>query len=147
MTIFRRRRDAPQAEPHSSPFAFDPRAPERHGALGEERYGHQGFREALDHYGRAIDMMQSLYISESMRNRQPGVADAWIIDGYTSSLGATLAMDRTADVTESVRSVTGLLRSIVTACERVGVPSTLYRDGLESIGEYASHVNVDDVFW
>lgn len=152
MSLFRRRTagrssESPPAPTGESPFSFDPRAPEIHAERGKERYGNQDFPAAVGHFEKAIDMLHTLYLFEEMRNRQPSSADAWIVDGYTSSLGAALAMDASADVGESVRTVTHRLRTISTAAHRVGASSTLYRDALAGIARCAPHVDVNDVLW
>jgi hypothetical protein len=130
-----------------SPFTFDARAPETLAERAQLAYGSQNFSGAMHDYEKAIDLLHTLYLFENMRQRQPSPADAWIVDGYTSALGATLAMDSTAGVTESVRTVTHRLRTITTAADRVGLPSHIYRQGLDQMASYAPHVNVDDVYW
>lgn len=115
------------------------------GQGGQECYGYGDFGTALFFYQKSIDVLHTNYLVLQMRNRQPSPADAWIVDGYTSSLGASLAMHRAAPVDGSVREVTHRLRTIATACEQVGLPSQLYREALKLMAQYAPHVKLDDV--
>lgn len=112
---------------------------------GQKRYGYGDFGTALFFYQKSIDVLHTNYTFLQMRNRQPSPADVWIVNGYTSSLGASLAMHPTAPVDESVREVTHRLRTIATACEQVGLPSQLYREALKLIAQYAPHVRLDDI--
>lgn len=147
MPLFGRRKPPPPAPSSGSPFTFDPNGPEEIAKVAENLYGHQRFSEAIVQSERAIDLLHTLYLFEKMRQRQPSPADSWIVDGYTSALGATLAMDKSADVTESVRTTTHRLRTIMSATERVGIPANIYRDALTTMRSYAGHVNVDDILW
>lgn len=116
------------------------------GQGGRERYDYGDFGTALFFYQKSIDVLHSNYLFGQMRNRQPSPTDdAWIMNGYTSSLGASLAMHPVAPVDESVREVTHRLRTIATACEQVGLPSQLYREALKLMSQYAPHVRLDDV--
>jgi len=115
------------------------------GQGGKECYGYSDFGTALFFYQKSIDVLHSMYLFGQMRNRQPSPADAWIVNGYTSSLGASLAMHPAAPVNESVREVTHRLRTIASACEQVGLPSQLYREALKLMAQYAPHVKLDDV--
>lgn len=115
------------------------------GEGGRERYGHGDFGTALFFYQKSIDMLHTNYLFNQMRSRQPSAADAWIVDGYTSALGASLAKHPAAPVDSSVREASLRLRTIASACERVGLPSQLYRDALDQIAIYAPHVKLDDV--
>jgi hypothetical protein len=112
---------------------------------GQERYGYGDFGTALFFYQKSIDMLHTNYLFGQMRNRQPSAADAWIVDGYTSALGASLAMHPTAPIDSSVQEVTHRLRTIATVCEQVGLPSQLYRGALKQMAQYAPHVKLDDV--
>ena len=143
MSLFRKKKP----QPSGSPFTFSPTGPDEMAKAADNLYGNQRFAEALDQFARAIDMLHTLYLFENMRQRQPSPADAWIVDGYTSSLGATLAIDRSTDVEESVRTTTHRLRTITTAAERVGLPAQLYREALDMMRGYAGHVDVDDILW
>jgi hypothetical protein len=67
------------------------------------------------------------------------------MNGYTSSLGASLAMHPAAPVDGSVREVTYRLCTIATACEQVGLPHQLYREKLMRMAQYAPHVKLDDI--
>jgi len=115
------------------------------GRGGQERYGYGDFGTALFFYQKSIDVLHTNYLFGQMRNRQPSPDDAWIVDGYTRSLGASLAMHPAAPIDSSVREVTHRLRTIATACERVGLPSQLYREALQLMAQYAPHVKLDDV--
>ena len=115
------------------------------GQGGQERYGYGDVGTALFFYQKSIDVLHTNYLFLQMSKRQPSPADAWIVNGYTSSLGASLAMHPTAPVDDSVREVTHRLRTIAAACDQVGLPSQLYREGLRLIAQYAPHVNLDDV--
>ena len=115
------------------------------GQGGQERYGYGDFGTALFFYQKSIDVLHTNYLFGQMRSRQPSPADAWIVDGYTSSLGASLAMHPAAPIDESVREVTHRLRTIATACEQVGLPSQLYREALKLMSQYAPHVKLDGV--
>lgn len=149
MPLFRRResRSTTDSSGLGAPFSFDPKGPDSIASHAQDLYGHQHFAEALEEFGRAVDLLQTLYVFEKMRQRQPSAADTWIIDGYTSALGATLAVNAQADVTESVRTTTHRLRTISTAAQRVGAPAQLYLDGLDLMRQYAPRVNVDDILW
>lgn len=129
------------------PFTIDPGGPERRGEQARASYGHANFAEALTQYESAIEALHDLYLFENMRQRQPSPADAWIVDGYTSSLGAALSMNPNLDVTESVRTVTHRLRTITTTCRRVGSPDATYTGALDLMAQYAPHVNIDDILW
>lgn len=130
-----------------SPFTIDPGGPERRGEQARSSYGHANFADALGQYESAIEALHDLYLIENMRQRQPGPADAWIVDGYTSSLGAALSTNPNLDVTESVRTVTHRLRTIASKCRAVGSPEVLYMGALQQMATYAPHVNVDDILW
>jgi hypothetical protein len=98
-------------------------------------------------YAKSIDMLHSAYGFGAMAQRQPSPADMSIVDGYTASLGAGLRLHPDAPVRDCVREVTHRLRSISSECDRVGLPSNLYRAALETMASAAPHVAVDDVFW
>ncbi len=115
------------------------------GEGGQECYGYGDFGTALFFYQKSIDVLHTNYTFLQMRNRRPSLADAWIVNGYTSSLGASLEMHPAAPVDESVREVTHRLRTIATACEQVGLLSELYREALKLMAQYAPHVKLDDV--
>ncbi len=112
---------------------------------GVDRYGHGDFGAALFFFQKSIDMLHSQYLFGQMRSRQPSPADAWIVDGYTSALGASLQLHPAAPVDVSVREVTHRLRTIATECERMGLPAQLYRGALALMAVYAPHVKLDDV--
>lgn len=112
---------------------------------GRVHYGYGDFGTALFFYQKSVDVLHTNYVILQMRSRQPSPADKWIVDGYTSALGASLQLHPVAPVASSVREVTHRLRTIATACEQVGLPSQLYRGALDFMAVYAPHVKLDDV--
>ena len=52
-----------------------------------------------------------------------------------------------ATVAGSVREVTHRLRTISSACNRVGIPGQLYMNALDTIGRETPHVDVTDIYW
>jgi hypothetical protein len=117
------------------------------GRGGQDRLEHRDFGTALFFFQKSIDMLHTNYIFADMKSRRPSAADAWIVDGYTSALAASLSQHPNAPVRDSVREVTHRLRTITSTCERVGLPPNLYREGLAQIALSAPAVNVDDIFW
>lgn len=122
-------------------------SPETMSRGGEEHYQLSDYGTAMFFYAKSIDMLHTAYGFSQMAQRRPSVADLEIITGYTNSLAQALRLHPQAPVAGSVREVTHRLRSISSECDRAGLPSTAYRDGLESIAEHAPHVPVDDVYW
>lgn len=122
-------------------------SPETMARGGEEHYGLSDFGTAMFFYAKSIDMLHTAYGFAHMAQRQPSPADLAIVDGYTASLGVSLQLHPDAPVAACVREVTHRLRSISSECDRVGLPSDLYRGGLKSMAQSAPHVPVDDVFW
>ena len=114
---------------------------------GSERYNNQDFGTALFFFRKSIDMLHTNYLFLDMKNRQPSPSDAWIIDGFTNSLSASLSLHPGAPVDESVREVTHRLRTITSACTRVGAPPVLYQNALDLMASTAPNVNVEDIFW
>lgn len=112
---------------------------------GKLCYGYGDFGTALFFYQKSIDMLHTNYLFNQMRSRQPPAADNWVVEGYTNSLGASLAKLQAAPVDNSVREVTHRLRTIAAACEQVGLPSELYRGALKQMAIVAPHVKLDDV--
>lgn len=108
-------------------------SPDTMAAPGKEHYNNQNFGVAMLFFGKAIDMLQTAYCYSEMQQRQPSPADAWIINGYVSAIGASLSMHAQAAVGESARYTANMLKSIADACDRVGAPSTLYRDAGDAI--------------
>jgi hypothetical protein len=92
-------------------------------------------------------MLHTNYLFMEMKSRQPSPADAWIVDGYLKSLGVSLSMHPEAPVADSVREITHRLRTIASACQRVGIADQLYMNALDTVGRDAAHVNVDDIYW
>lgn len=120
-------------------------SPETMARGGEERYRLYDYGTAMFFYAKSIDMLHTAF--SHMAQRQPSPADLPIVDGFASSLGLALHAHPQAPVADSVREVTHRLRSISSECDRVGIPSQLYRNGLDSLSQTAPHVPVDDIFW
>jgi hypothetical protein len=108
-------------------------SPESMAEPAKKHYGHQNFGVAMFFYGKSIDMLQTAYGFSGMADRQPSPADAWIVDGYVSSIGAGLAMHPNAPVAESATTTIGLLQDIAAECERVGAPHQLYSNAAEQV--------------
>ena len=121
--------------------------PESLAELAKEQYNHQGFGCAALLFGRAIDRLHTLYCIDNFQNRQPSPADAWMVDGYSSAIGASHALYPRAPIDGSVREATHRLRTIASACERVGASGQLYLDALASLGINAPDVKIDDILW
>lgn len=121
--------------------------PETMASGGQEHYQHGDYGTAMLFYAKSIDMLHTAYGFAAMAQRQPSPADIAIVDGYTAALGVALRLHPDAPVDECVREVTHRLRSISSECDRVGVPSNLYRAALETMASLAPHVRVDDIFW
>lgn len=122
-------------------------SPETFSAAGRIHYDQQNFGVALMFFGKAIDLLQTMYVFGQMASRQPSPRDLTITSGFVSSLGATIALHPSAPVDESVRSATGMLRSICSACKRAGVPADLYLNALQDIGKETPNVRIDDIYW
>jgi hypothetical protein len=112
------------------------------GAPGRDHYNHHNFGVAMLFFGKAIDMLQTAYCHGQMEERQPSPADAWIVDGYTSAIGASLSMHPQAAVGESARYTLNMLQIIADECDRVGTPSKLYRGAIDNVSwEARSHLS------
>jgi|SRR5882757_7106756 len=122
-------------------------SPETFAGGGGRFYSKQEFAVAALLCQKAVDLMHTHYVFSSMRDRQPAPRDLAIIDGYLSSLGASLSLHPEAPVAGSVREVTHRLRTIASACQHVGISDTLYQQALIQLGNTAPHINVDDIFW
>lgn len=131
----------------SSIFQFDPHGPEKAADAAKAAYYEQDWGKAFQLYVKAIDRLHDFYCFEQFRNRQPSPADAWIVNGLVSALGALLATDPQADVHEGVRQATHRLRAISTATEAAGGNAQLYRGGLDGLAGEAGHIDVSDIFW
>jgi hypothetical protein len=122
-------------------------SPETMARGGDERRGLGDVGTALFFYAKSIDMLHTAYGFAGMERRRPSPADTAIIDGFTESLALVTSRHPEAPIADCVREVTHRLRSISTECERVGLPSDLYRNGLDLIAQIAPRVPVDDVLW
>jgi len=114
---------------------------------GDERRGLGDYGTALFFYAKSIDMLHTAYGFSGMQRRRPSPADTPVIDGYTESLAMVMGHHPDAPITNCVRDVTHRLRSISTECDRLGLPSNVYRSALDLIAQIAPHVPVDDVLW
>ncbi len=131
----------------SGGLVFDPQGPEEAAGAAKEAYLHGDFLEAFKCSVVAVDRLHDFYVFEQFRNRQPSPADAWIVNGLTSALGAARACDNRADVRENVRTATHRLRTIATAIEQAGGNSVLFRAALDRLSADAPDVDVSDIFW
>lgn len=122
-------------------------SPETMASGGAEFYGNGDFGTAMFFYAKSIDMLHTAYGFAQMAQRQPSPADVTIVDGFCNSLGVSLQMHPAAPVDECVREVTHRLRSISSECDRVGLPSNLYRQGLDAMASHAPNVRIDDILW
>ena len=122
-------------------------SPETMARGGEEHYNIGNYGTAMFFFAKSIDMLHTAYGFAQMAQRRPSPADAPIVEGFTVALALALRSHPEAPVAECVREVTHRLRSISTACDQLGLPSGLYRSGLDSMAQAAPHVPVDDVFW
>jgi hypothetical protein len=122
-------------------------SPETMAKGAEDRRFLADYGTALFFYAKSIDMLHTAYGFSGMERRRPSGSDAPIIEGFAETLSYVMDLHPQAPVDECVREVTHRLRSISTECDRVGVPSELYRDGLDRIARIAPHVPVDDIFW
>jgi hypothetical protein len=120
-------------------------SPESYGEAAKVRYGHQNFGAAMVLYGNAIDLIHTQYLVLNMQHRQPSTADTWIVDGFVSAVGASLAMHPDAPVDDEVREATHRLRTIASMCERVGTSSFLDRNALDQLAIDAPRVRTDDI--
>lgn len=102
---------------------------------------------ALFFFQKAVDLLQTLYVSSRMRSRRPSRRDSAVIDLYLRALREVRAIDPDADVGASVREVTHRLRTISTACQDVGVDPSRYLDALTELGKVAPDVDVRTVLW
>jgi hypothetical protein len=102
-------------------------SPESMAEPGRTHYGLQNFGVAMFFYAKAVDMLQTAYAFGQMRDRQPSLADKWIVDGYAAAVGASLAMHPQAPVGESAEYTVNMLGSIAEEVERVGMPAEIYR--------------------
>jgi hypothetical protein len=114
---------------------------------GVRNYEVGNFGTAMFFFQKSIDLMHTNYGFGGMSRRKPSQEDASIIDGFLTSLEASLRQHPQADVSASVRQVTHRLRSIAGECEQKGMPSGLYRQALERLAQVAPDVNVADVRW
>jgi hypothetical protein len=88
--------------------------PDRLAREAAAHYGQSRFSAALDSYGEAIDKIHTMCVmaAPGSRIRFPGQQDQPILDGFVSSLGATLAMDPHADLRAEVERTSAYLYQI-----------------------------------
>jgi hypothetical protein len=111
--------------------------PETMAEGGREHYGRADFGVALFFYRKAVDMLHTAYGFSNMESRQPSPADAWIVDGFCSSLGASLQAHPQAPVAKVAGEMVGRLGTIAADCDRVGIPAKLYRDAQDTVASTA----------
>lgn len=107
--------------------------PETMAEGGREHYGRADFGVALFFYRKAVDMLHTAYGYSNMESRQPSPADAWIVDGFCNSLGASVQAHPQAPVAEVAGEMVGRLGAIAADCDRVGIPAKLYRDAQDTV--------------
>ena len=122
-------------------------SPETMARGGEEHYTHGNYGTAMFFFAKSIDMLHTAYGFSQMTRCRPSPADLAIVEGFTVALVLSLRAHPEAPVADCVREIAHRLRSIATECDRLGLPSDLYRSGLESMAQTAPHVPVDDVLW
>lgn len=122
-------------------------SPENYAEAARVRYGHQNFGAAMVLYCKALDLIHTQYVVLNMQHRQPTPADAWIIEGFVSAAGASVAMHADAPVDDEVREATHRLRTIASMCQRVGVSPRLYHSGLDQLAVDTPRVRIDDILW
>lgn len=122
-------------------------SPETFAVAGRDHYGNQNFAVAMLFFGKSIDLLHTLYTFSNMATRQPSAVDLGITSGFTTSLGASVALHPAAPVAEQVRETTHRLRTISSACRRVGTPADPYLNALQDIAIACPFVNVDDILW
>lgn len=122
-------------------------SPETMARGAEDRRFLADYGTALFFYAKSIDMLHTAYGFAGMQQRRPSQADTPMVEGYVETLGFVMERHPEAPVADCVREVTHRLRSISTECDRAGLPSRLYRSGLDSMARIAPHVPVDDIFW
>ena len=122
-------------------------SPETMARGAEDRRFLADYGTALFFYAKSIDMLHTAYGFAGMEQRRPSQVDTPIVEGYAETLGFVMELHPDAPIADCVREVTHRLRSISTECDRAGLPSDLYRIGLNAIARTAPHVPVDDIFW
>jgi hypothetical protein len=105
---------------------------------GHDRYANQDFGTALFFFAKSIDMLQTQYGYSEMASRQPSVDDDAIINGFVSSLGASLSMHPTADVSEPAQEARNYLNSICGLVSAAGYSEALYARGRDEIDRILS---------
>ena len=108
---------------------------------GREHYGFGDFGTAMFFYAKSIDMLHTAYGFNHMQNRQPSPADASIIDGFVSALGASLSMHPNAPVSSMLLEMDTRLHEVAGECERLGLPADLYRNAQAEIRRYQSQLS------
>jgi hypothetical protein len=108
---------------------------------GREYYGFGDFGTAMLFYAKSIDMLHTAYGFSRMQDRQPSPADASIVDGFVSALGASLSTHPKAPVGSALLEVEARLHDIAGECERLGLPSGLYRNAQAELRRYQSQLS------
>jgi hypothetical protein len=114
---------------------------------GQDQHGSDDAGIALHFFAKSIDMLHTAYGFNAMRTRQPSGDDAAIVGAFCDTLAVVMRDRPAAPVDEVVREVTHRLRSISTTCDEMGLVSSHYRWGLDTVGRLAPHVRVDDILW
>jgi hypothetical protein len=138
MVLFDLNRGHPAAAPLMAEDILPLRSPEEPANAAAHAYRNRRFLEAFQHYVIAVDRLHDFYIFDQMKNRQPAVKDAWIVEGLTASLGAALAMDPQADVANGVDEAAARLQDISDAATRAGLNPRVYVQGLIDLQRYMS---------
>lgn len=121
MGLFSRKTNAP-----------NPQVPDALAQQADLRYGHQDFAGAMETHAEAIDKIHTMCVATSAlyRIRKPGPGDQDILDGFNSSLGATLAMEPHRDVASLVEQTLAYLQQIA---NEAGTESGRYLRAIDSI--------------
>lgn len=104
-----------------------------HTAQGQ--YDERRFGEALESFLQAIDKLHTMYacVSPEDWRREPSSDDEGILDGFVSSIGASLASGQKTDVKHQVEKATAQLAHMSRVIESGGRSAELYREGARCI--------------
>lgn len=107
--------------------------PDELGEKAQEAYGNQRFEEAMMLYAAAIDKLHTMYVAGNCSVRQPSPADAYIVDGFASAVGAAKAMGTNVHVVNEAQGAVHYLRQIADTSEMFGfMPGTVYRESAQA---------------